>query len=91
VSECRRVLDSFSAVTRIALNPLTGHSCWQTPQPMQRSGSITGFCRRTSMTACAPAAGDSAQDAEEAMVIESAEFSAIRRSSFSGALSGRMK
>ena len=28
--------DSFSAVTRIARLPLTGHSCSQTPQPMQR-------------------------------------------------------
>jgi hypothetical protein len=46
-SACFLLRDSFSAVTRIARLPLTGHSCSQTPQPMQRSGSTWGRCSRT--------------------------------------------
>jgi hypothetical protein len=40
VSECRLFLDSFSALTRTARRPLTGHSCSQTPQPVQSAGSM---------------------------------------------------
>ena len=36
---CSRDMVSFSAVTRIALLPGTGHSCSQIPHPMQRLGS----------------------------------------------------
>ena len=39
IRECLLVLDSFSAVTRIALFPLPGHSCSQMPQPVQSAGS----------------------------------------------------
>ena len=38
----RRLRDSFSAVTRMALLPRTGHSCSQIPQPMQFSGFTYG-------------------------------------------------
>jgi hypothetical protein len=38
-SRCRTWRDSFSAETRTARRPCTGHSCSHTPQPMQRCGS----------------------------------------------------
>jgi len=57
MSECRLFRDSFSALTRIARKPLTGHSCSQMPQPVHSAGSMKGFCRRTSMEILSPAAG----------------------------------
>src|SRR5208283_714309 len=49
-SECFLCLDSPSALTRIALKPLTGHSCSQIPQPVHRSGSTRGVWSRTCRT-----------------------------------------
>jgi hypothetical protein len=46
-SECLRWRVSFSALTRMARSPLTGHSCSHTPQPMQSLGSTCGRWRRT--------------------------------------------
>ena len=70
-------LDSFSAVTRIARLPLTGHSCSQTPHPIQRAGSMCGRKRRICISQVFPGSGGGFKGLLDATVMELLVFSII--------------
>ena len=73
-SECLLCLDSPSALTRIALRPLTGHSCSQIPHPVHRSGFTCGVWRRTCSSILFRSAAVSSGETGVSRVIEFCEF-----------------
>ena len=77
-SECFLCLDSPSALTRIALKPLTGHSCSQIPHPVHRSGSTWGAWSRTCNAIFSKSEVLSSGGTRDSRMIESCELERIR-------------
>ena len=76
---CCGLRDSFSAVTRIARLPRTGHSCSQTPQPMHSSGLTTGRWSRIRISNSFPGAGGKSQVGSAVSIRLRSELCVMRR------------